>query len=129
MQHRFLHLKSVLPKYLFAITLLLSSLVFSGYTGNSKCSPERMEQEELSEQKSEAVQKVVPYKKAFVYFAAFKPRNVFIRDKKIAHSDLDRRIKVRLFALKKEIFSFVKTACFTQLKTFPSAPDEDVFML
>jgi len=59
MQNRLLHLKGTLPKYLLAITLLLSSLAFSGYTGKSKYSPERLEQAALSQQKSQPAQKIV----------------------------------------------------------------------
>ncbi|MCC6280407.1 MAG: hypothetical protein IT262_07400 [Saprospiraceae bacterium] len=129
MQNQLLHIKGALPKYLLAAALLLSSLAFSGYTGNSKCSPERTEQAELSRQKSKPLQKVVSYKKAFVYFAACRPRYPYLQYHKIARSVFDRLIKVRLFACKKEAFSFIKTAYFTQFKTIPSAQDEEDFML
>lgn len=124
-----LHIKGALPKYLLAAALLLSSLAFSGYTGNSKWSPERTEQAELSRQKSKPLQKVVPYKKAFAYFAECRPLSTYIPCKETTYPDFDRRIKVRLTACMKESLSFIQPACFTQFKTIPSAQDDDVFML
>jgi hypothetical protein len=129
MKNQSLHLNSNLPKYLLAVALLLSSLAFSGYTGNSKWSPERTEQAELSKQKSKPVQKVVSYKKAFAYYAECRPSHTYFPCKETTHPDFDRRLKVSLRACKKETLSFVKTAFFTQPKTIPSARDEEAFML
>lgn len=129
MKKIFHHLKEHLPGYLLAVSLLFSSIAFSGYTGHSKWSEERTEQAELSKAKSEPIHQVVSWEKVFFYFAVPVQRLVFISSKETHRFAFDRLVKVRLFACQKEVDSFFKTPYFTEVKTIPSASDEDVFVI
>ena len=123
------HIKENLPKYLLVVSLLFSSIAFSGYTGHSRWSEERTEQAEISKAKSEPVHQVVSWEKVFFYFAVPVQRLVFVSIKETRRFAFDRLVKVRLFACQKEVDSFFKTPYFTEVKTIPSASDEDVFVV
>jgi hypothetical protein len=123
------HIKENLPKYLLVVSLLFSSIAFSGYTGHSKWSEERTEQAEISRAKSEPVHQVVSWEKVFFYVAAPVQCLAFVSTKETRRFAFDRLVKVRLFACEKEVDSFVKMPCFTEVKTIPSASDEDVFVI
>lgn len=123
------HIKENLPKYLLVVSLLFSSIAFSGYTGHSGWSEEHTEQAELSKAKSQPVHQVISWEKVFLYFAVPVQRLVFVSTKETHHFAFDRLIKVRLSACQKEVDSFLFTPCFTQVKTIPSASDEDVFVV